>query len=730
MKKFFTATLMRKMLSAFLAVSFISISVVGIISYMSAKKALTSKIEDALAGVAQGKELALVQYLRGKVMRTEAMAEDKYLRDSLENLYQKPSEEGGKSLSKYLVEEKLPSIQEGGELFVVNLQGKVVAATVKNEIGADRSTFSYFTDGKDALHVMDIHNSPVTGKPSIIFSAPIKSTNHSETIGILVNRVGTNRIEDIITERTGLADTGETYIVNKDGLMITSSRFVKDAFLKQKVDTEPVKLFHDKKQTMIGLYYDYRGQHVLGASNGDMVDKEFDLGWTILTEIDEAEAFADVRNLLIKIVLAGVVIAGLVGLLGFFISKAISEPIKKISGVAVKVAEGDLTATIDVNDSADEVGILTRVIGNMVMTLRNVVSQVLSVAERVSASSQELSSSAQEMNATTEEVSSTVQQISKGTETQAQRVDETQKVMEQMAASVEQVSKSAQSAASQAGRSSEMAQKGGELTKDARNKIVHIANEVVASASTVKKLGERSDQIGEIVGVITNIADQTNLLALNAAIEAARAGEYGRGFAVVAEEVRKLAESSAKAAEEIGKLIKDVQKETTQAVSVIEGVAKEASSVNDITQQVVQSLSEIIKNTEGVASVVEQVSAASQQQAAGAKQVSKSVADIASVAEETASSTEEASASTEEMTASMEEMAASSQELADMGMQLRDLVAKFKVDGSGNTREEKPSLPRVSDSSKFAKLREHAVTMKKKMESFRKVIKDTEKREI
>ena len=397
------------------------------------------------------------------------------------------------------------------------------------------------------------------------------------------------------------------------------------------------------------------------------------------------------------IVIGTIIAFVLMALAGFFITRMITKSLKFIIGKVTEIADsaGDLTVAIPVKTN-DEIGDLGAAFNRMIEGLRVLISQVAGIAESVSVSSQELSSSAEEMNATTEEISSTVQQIAKGTETQAQKVDETQKTMDQMSTSVEQVTKSAQDAAEQAVSAAETARSGGDAAINAQTKTVQVSNVIINSSDTIARLGERSEQIGSIVNVITNLADQTNLLALNAAIEAARAGEYGRGFAVVAEEVRKLAEGSAKAADEIGKLITEVQKETVLAVDNMKNVSVEALSLKDFTEKGSENFTEIIKNTESVAAMIEEVSAASEEQAAGSVQVTRSVADIASVAEETASATEEASASTEEMTASMEEMAASAQELADMGMRLREMVGNFKLSKSSSDNSV------VSDKSKKA----------------------------
>lgn len=376
------------------------------------------------------------------------------------------------------------------------------------------------------------------------------------------------------------------------------------------------------------------------------------------------------------------------------LTRNITAPLQKLVAGANMVAKGDLTAEIEIN-TKDELEQLGDSFKEMTIGLKKVVSQVSQTAERVSSSSQELSATAQGMSATTEEVSSTVQQIAKGMEIQAQKVEETSKAMENMENSVKVVTDSAINAAAASQQTSKSAESGGKAVKEAVSKMFKIYEVATSSAGAVKKLGERSQEIDDIVNVITNIADQTNLLALNAAIEAARAGEAGRGFAVVADEVRKLAEGSAKAADQIGKLIREIKTDTEFAVKSMDEASKEVSTGREMIQNVDGALGEIIKNTESNVGMVQQIKDITVNQIAFTKQVVKAVEDIASTAEESAAATEEASASGEEMSASMQELAASAQELADMAVELKDLVGTFKTgraDGIPHAGDDRQTL--------------------------------------
>jgi len=354
-------------------------------------------------------------------------------------------------------------------------------------------------------------------------------------------------------------------------------------------------------------------------------------------------------------------------------------PLRDIGAVMIKAGEGDLTVYIDLQ-TGDELEMLATECNGLIRSLGRIASGVRSSAEVLSGSAAQLSASSEEMNSSTMEVSSSVQQIAHGAELQSRKVEETSSSMESITGHVADVAEQAEEASRASEEAARFALEGEQATGEAIDKIEDVRQAIDTLADSVDVLGKRSEEIGDIVGVITSIAEQTNLLSLNAAIEAARAGESGRGFSIVAEEVRKLADGSGKAAERIGELIKEVQVETAKAVKYMDVGAREIVMGTEVVGRSGDSLRKITESVSRTAMMVEQIAHATAEQTGKTLAVDRAIHDIAAVVEQNAASAEETAAATQEQTACMQEISASAQELAEMAQRLEDSVQLFKVE--------------------------------------------------
>lgn len=373
------------------------------------------------------------------------------------------------------------------------------------------------------------------------------------------------------------------------------------------------------------------------------------------------------------------VISAILGItIGFFGARAIAKPVQTLAEVARKVADGNLRQSIEVKRT-DEIGQLEQAFSDMTRDLRTMVHNIQDNAQRVAASSEELTASAEQSAQATNQVAASVTDVARGTEQQVSAVNEASAVIEQMSAGIQQVAASAGLVAEVADKTATAAHTGGKSVETAINQMSHIDETVSNSALVVAKLGERSKEIGQIVGTISGIAGQTNLLALNAAIEAARAGEQGRGFAVVAEEVRKLAEQSQEAAKQIADLIGEIQDDTDKAVNAMGDGTREVKIGTEVVNTAGEAFKEIMTLVTQVSSQVKEITAAIQQMAGGSEQIVASSRAIEKISKENAGQTQTVSAATEEQSASMEEIAAASQGLAKMAQDLQDIISGFKV---------------------------------------------------
>lgn len=362
---------------------------------------------------------------------------------------------------------------------------------------------------------------------------------------------------------------------------------------------------------------------------------------------------------------------------GLLISRVIATPIRNIRELMVKVEQGDLLVTGDYHYK-DEIGQLNQTFNGMIDGLRTLVVQVKEKSLSLSASSEELSASAEQTSRASEEIATTITSIATGTDNQVQNIESGRNLLKEINAVIENIAENAENVNKQAHEAAVTATEGNrsiQLTIEQMNLIIQTMTNL---ADGIKGLGDRSQHIGKIVEVITDIAGQTNLLALNAAIESARAGEHGRGFAVVADEVRKLAEQSTTSAGKIGEYIQLIQNDIQNAVNTMETGMEELGVGAKVVNEAGLSFQRIERSVNDVANQIQYVSNSSSEMVSSTR-LTDMINGIAEVAVSNASGTQQASAATEEQLAIMEEISASSQALSKMAEEMQILISRFKV---------------------------------------------------
>jgi len=426
------------------------------------------------------------------------------------------------------------------------------------------------------------------------------------------------------------------------------------------------------------------------------------------------------------------------------------RPIEKLKAAMETVASGDLTVSAEVK-TGDELGDLGQRINQMVDSLAVLIGQIRSASDSIVSASDQIAatsdsitiasgrtastseqaaknnesaaSAVEEVSATVHEMSANIQNVAKNAQNQSSFVSETSSSIEQMLASIKSVAGTAQHLVALSQKARKAVALGFESVEKSMKGTDELSKAIVGSADTIAALGSRVTDIGKIVDVIDEIAEQTNLLALNAAIEAARAGEHGLGFAVVAEEVRKLAERSARSTKEIAELISGIQREAEHSVKVmgkstqlveksvemsrqagdalkdievnVAEVDRYSKEIGDATQEQSSGSSQIAKAAENLRVITHEISSATDEQASAADQIARTMEKMRTTLHENAAGTLELAKSAEQLSQhGATELAASVEQLRSQADRFQELVGKFVLD-DGDRTAAKPMLKPV-----------------------------------
>lgn len=674
-----------------LAISLIPIALLGYLITNQSSEALKEANFNQLNTVRANKANQIKNFFEGRKGDVKVLSNTPIVLDSFNNfnsafnsggtegvMYNIYLEQFGTYYSTYAEENSYYDI------FLINPAGDIIYSKAQeSDLGMNLKTGELSNS-----NLADAYNKALEGSVSLVdykyyepsqtaaqfVAAPI--LENEKIVGVAALQISDKAVNKIMSEVSGLGESGETYLVGSDKLMRSDSRFseTNDILNKEIITVAVNEAFAGNQGSKITE--DYRGVEVL--SSYSMLNFEgFD--WAMVAKIDAEEALAEIDSMNRGVIIQIIIIAILVIIIAYLFSNKITKPILKAVNMSEEIAAGNLTVSkLDITTN-DEVGNLADSLNKMLDNLKEIIKDVSKISSNLSASSQELSASGEEVASSATEVGESIQEVASGAEEQSAQVEEASSIMQELINQISTINNISSDMDLQADNVMENIDSGSNSIKNSVEQIENVKDNSNQVALTISNLGDLSKQIGNIVELINGIAEQTNLLALNAAIEAARAGEAGRGFSVVADEIRELAEESSSATDKIAALIKEIQNGVANAVAKMDNTEEVVNSSVAAIDGTGNSFNEINQAALELRELIESISQKAKQVNQNSDLVNSTIKEISSVSEEAASNSAEVAAASQEQSASTEEIVNAAEELAKMANDLTDTVNHFSL---------------------------------------------------
>ena len=361
--------LQTKLSILFLVLTLLPLIIVGVLSYQTGQKAIRENTANHLVSTNLLKMAELERWIADNTLILEAVAKTPFFMDAFPTFLKNhdTADTDHEKVHAEIRAQMLPLLRAGGmeELFILRASdGLTLVSTDQSQAGKYQDEAPYFVDGKEKTHVQNVYYSMSIQKPTMTVSTPLKDKN-GKTIAVLAGRLDLSSLSAIMTRRSGMSRTEDTYLVNKFNFFVTEPRFGKNYALKKSVHTQGVVLAL-AGQSGLEFYQDYRGEPVMGSYQ--WVEK-WDLA--IITEIDQKEAFAPIYRLRRTTVLLGLVVGMAAVLIGIGMARTIALPLDRLSQGVEAVGQGDLETKIT-SSAKGEIGDLARTFEQMRTRLKMV----------------------------------------------------------------------------------------------------------------------------------------------------------------------------------------------------------------------------------------------------------------------------------------------------------------------------------------------------------------------
>ncbi len=534
--------------------------------------------------------------------------------------------------------------------------------------------------GKDRVIFTDPFKSMITGN-TVILAATTINDREGKLLGVVAGEMDIAAMNEFVVNLR-IFGKGSGLMTLRNGLL--AAYHIKEDVLKANITTDPKlpEAVRNIGKKMIAGNTGFESYTYQGEER-QMFFAPTQRGYSLGVLFPVSEITAMVRGLTTILLAIAAVALVITGAVIFFIVRSLARSIGTMGTVTEKLGAGDLTVSYD-DSGKDEIAQISRILNGMVASLREVMTSIRHEAEETSQRAETLASLSEESLSSMEEVSGAVEKVQSMAEQSSAALEETN-------ASIEEIASSAQSAARTA---SDGAKEGTEVSEGTGHAVEEVSaviedigkaeGESEKSIERIRALAKSVDDISGFVATITSIADQTNLLALNAAIEAARAGEAGRGFAVVAEEVRKLAEESARAAQEVDKLIEGLQRHSGDSITATETTGRILGETMKRASGTQEKLTEALAATKKMVEAIQSIAAVSEEQAASSEEMTSAVQSVTEATGNVVESVASIGSASRETTKAAESIAKEAQEMAATAEKLQKLVGRFVVDDSSN----------------------------------------------